>query len=465
MARRAKALYRNNNSGYWFARWYEDEKRIMLSLGTKDEAQAIQRLPIVQNSKMSYDAFLRTTQGFQRQSVMTVEATAGTAFTPALTMPAQREGVIRLIEEAVIRGQARFDEASGHWIIPRLKLGKDVVGNLVTLKAIAGYKDDLKDIEDFYLKTIPAIYTDRETAERWSKIWMRFLKEKKVHAWAQISEPLLELFRQWRRSTIFATAKGKPPSGRVIGRHLHYLSRSFDIARDRGFLKFNPIRDWKPEQHTTPTQASLTVNELKGVLRHEKLSKAFLMRGPFKRVDLSFRLVDFILILFAGCKRRKEIQRLMIEGISYSEHYATYIEHKNSSKGSEYSIQKAFWLTPAMEDTFKRIIGERKSGAVFQIPGRDFLSLDYISKVFKSVVKEVAPTKNISLKNLRQTATDFMEHAKVSMQDQDFALGHYNVSSILKHYQDRSSEAVATRLAPLTRPGVEVLSKAVEEFF
>jgi hypothetical protein len=46
----------------------------------------------------------------------------------------------------------------------------------------------------------------------------------------------------------------------------------------------------------------------------------------------------------------------------------------------------------------------------------------------------------------------------------DACLGHISVSKALPYYQDRSDEAIYRRLAERTRVGVEVLSKAVEDY-
>jgi hypothetical protein len=57
-----------------------------------------------------------------------------------------------------------------------------------------------------------------------------------------------------------------------------------------------------------------------------------------------------------------------------------------------------------------------------------------------------------------------MESAGLDDVTIDTVLGHLSVSRALPHYQDRSPEAIARRLAARTRPGVEVLSAAVEEY-
>jgi integrase len=112
-----------------------------------------------------------------------------------------------------------------------------------------------------------------------------------------------------------------------------------------------------------------------------------------------------------------------------------------------------------MEMFLKRIMNGRTSGPLFI-----GVYPEVVSDVFTQVAEEVAPSKGITLKNLRQTCTDCMEKAGLEDDEIDAVLGHINVSKALIYYQDRSADAIARRLAKRTKRGVEVLSKTVEEF-
>jgi integrase len=169
-------------------------------------------------------------------------------------------------------------------------------------------------------------------------------------------------------------------------------------------------------------------------------------------------------------KRRKEIIKLRIEDINFEEKFVSYTEVKNSSKGSGYIIQKAFYITAPMETFLRRVIGNRKSGLLFPAPKAlrksrleeaGQLNGDHLSLLFKTICKKYTK-KDIHLHNLRHTATDILEKAGLTAQDIDYCLGHYSVNTSLKNYQDRSRDAVARRISKLTEKGIEILSKTVE---
>jgi len=46
----------------------------------------------------------------------------------------------------------------------------------------------------------------------------------------------------------------------------------------------------------------------------------------------------------------------------------------------------------------------------------------------------------------------------------DDTLGHYNVKTALKNYQDRSARVLAIRLANRTKKGIEILSGLPKNF-
>ena len=57
-----------------------------------------------------------------------------------------------------------------------------------------------------------------------------------------------------------------------------------------------------------------------------------------------------------------------------------------------------------------------------------------------------------------------MEKAGLTEFEQDLVLGHYNVKNVIRHYQNKSKDAVARRLSAMTKKGIKVLSTVVEEF-
>jgi len=242
---------------------------------------------------------------------------------------------------------------------------------------------------------------------------------------------------------------------------MKFLKKALDEARDREFIKRNPLKNWRPKPHTRPLQNALTIEELHKVLSHKKWQQDYLVNGLTK-IPLGFKLLDFLLLLFVSCKRRKEILRLEITNINYLQNWVYYTEHKNSSKGTQYVIGKAYWLTPAMKQLLKRITNGRTTGLLFTRPQElrrgdpndEALNGDYLSYIFADIVAEVAPGKHVTLKNLRQTATSIMEDAGLTDEEQDATLGHHQVKTALPYYQDRSHEAIAKRLALKTKKGI-----------
>jgi integrase len=220
------------------------------------------------------------------------------------------------------------------------------------------------------------------------------------------------------------------------------LEKSFAEAIARGYMRTNPLRNWKAEPHIVPVKKSLTLAELKQI---------------FDGLPIG-TVRDTIILLFVACKRRKEICKLQIENINFQEHLVHYTEFKNVSRSK--CILKAFFLTAAMEVFLKRIIGDRTSGSLWE----PSFHADFISHQFEEVSNAIAPTKQATLKNLRQAATDVMEAAGLSDLEIDVTLGHISVSKALPHYQDRSAEAIARRLSERTRKGIVVLSDAVAEY-
>ncbi|MBN1472892.1 MAG: hypothetical protein JW925_14050 [Syntrophaceae bacterium] len=461
MGRETRPLYKDPASKKFFARWYEDGKKYRLSLNTFDEAEAISRLPVVRQAKMSWSQYQTSVNGM---STMVINAVDQHRISPPLTYNANKEALSKLIESAVQTGNAFYDPSRGYWILTALKdglptdstamstgQGKSLqISNDGLVRGLDIFKttaiiDDFQEIEKFYQTVVPQLYLDKIRALRFSRIWLNFLKENEIISWNQITEDLLIQFKGWRKTTPVRSGRnlkcaGKPPSNAILNQHIDFLGKTFTEAIARGCMTVNPVRNWQKEKHITPPQDVLTLDELKKVLTR--------LTGP---------VLEIVLILFCACKRRKEITQLLIENINFVEHHAHYTEYKNSAKGIP--IYKAFHLTENIELFLRKIIGERTKGRIWPVTRSD-----YVSKTFEEVARLVCPKKKVTLKSLRQAATDAMEKAGLTDPEIDAVLGHLSVSKALKFYKDRSPEAIARKMAASTRKGVEVLSETMKEF-
>jgi hypothetical protein len=90
---------------------------------------------------------------------------------------------------------------------------------------------------------------------------------------------------------------------------------------------------------------------------------------------------------------------------------------------------------------------------------------DYISGLFKDIVIQKVSKKDVSLQNLRNTATDILEKAGLTDEEIDAVLGHHEIKTALPFYKDRSADAIARRLSGRTKKRVVILSDIVKEFF
>jgi integrase len=457
MGRIQAPLYCHPESKIYFARWYQNSKRVMLSTGTPDLFEANRRLPIIRQSGLSWSDYQRSIQGM---GSMVVNALGEHRITPPLTFSTAPDSMAKMIEEAIRTGNAFYDAERGYWILKALRDGLPTDSTAMperlntTVNLFQGVNqltttfpilDDFSAIEKFYNEVIPQIFIDKTTARLFGRIWLDFLREKKIANWLKIDEKLCIDFKEWRKVTPIQRGKGncaRAPSGKTVNAHIDYLRRSFDEAIARGYLRVNPVRNWAPEPHTTPTKKPLTLEELKKVLSMQV--------SPY---------LEIILLLFVAVKRRKEILQLKIEDLCFEEHWAYYKEYKNSSKGREYSIDKAFWITPPMEALLRRVIGNRTEGLIFP----DIYD-DTVSWKFEQAVDTVAKEKKLTLRNLRQTASDILEKSGLSDEEINYCLGHYSVKGSLRNYKDMSRETVARRLSALTKKGIEVLTEAVKEF-
>ena len=473
MSRQPKPITIRN--GYYQAQWLENGKQYRLALGTKDLMEAHRRFPIVRHTKMAWDTYCRTTSQFVQNPVHKIVSIGQQEFETPETLNGTKDGITNLLEQAILAGLAKFDESSGNWSfdIPANNNPNNLVSTVKTLEPILQSTNDIEKIKDFYLNAVQQIFKDKETSLRFAKIWITFLESNGIRSWNQIDEKLLIEFKEWRYKTPFPgnnQKNPKPPSPIVVNRHIQYLSRSFDLAVNKEYLKNNPVQFWTKDSHQGKIKQGLSVDELQAVLTDEKWQQDYLMDGKY-RIELGYSLQDYLLLLFLSCKRRAEIINLQIENISFENHYVTYFETKNNSK-SGYPTQKAFWISPRIEILLKKVIGERTEGLLFPVYRKSntkgkrtkncILNGDYISELFKEMVSKYAPKKDVTLHCLRQTATDIMEHAGLNDNEIDNVLGHYSVKTALPHYQDRSEIAIAKRLSRLNRKGIEVLSKTVE---
>jgi integrase len=460
MGRNPKPIYKDVTSGNFFARWYdENDKKICLSTNTADEVEAFKRYPVVKASKMSYNQYLKTTS---KMKTLVVNAIGGHELQPGLTMPVAPDAVSALISAVLPKGQANFDTQRAWWLIKALGNGvpTDSTAMPESVPQVSGdslfrgldslrsavIQDNWQDIQDFYRVSMLNSYRDKKRALRFGNIWLTFLEKFGITSWNQITETLINEFKDWRKKTPIPKGTGSkmmapPPSNAILNQHISYLAKSFNKAVALRKITINPIYEIKPwkEVHTKKRQDVLTFDEFKKVLA---LFNGFILEA--------------ILLIFCSCKRRKEIVRLNVEDIDFGRHYAHYTEWKNTGKDGLIT-EKAFHLTPVMEAFLQRIIGSRTAGPIW--PG---LNPARVSERFDEALAKVCPKKNTTLKNLRQLCTQVMTDAGLSSDEKDFTL-HNTVTE--KFYENQSTEAVYSRLAERTRKGVEVLSKSIEGYF
>jgi len=459
MGRNAKHLFKDPVSGNYFARFYDSGKQFRLSLNTADEVEAIKRLPVVVSSKMSWSQYQKSIGAL---NTMVVNAVDQHRITPALSYNVNKDKMSRLVEESLQNGTGFYDHDRSYFIFTGLPGGirtdstampshTAVINDEGLFRGVEALKlsallDNRKEIEDFFLKTLELVFIDKKRVRCISSIWLDFLEKQGVKSWGQITEDLLIRYRTYRKTTPIARGrnlkmKGVIPSASTWNREYKYLEKAFSEAIARGFMRVNPIRNWKPEPYVVPPKKPLTIGELKKVFN-----------------KLSGTIRDICILLYVSCKRRKEIINLQVEDVVFEEHYVSYTEYKNASRMK--NVHKAFFMSPGVETFLKRVIGTRISGSLWP----QTCHPDVISHVFECAAVLVAPGKHPTLKNLRQAATDCMEKAGLSDSEIDATLGHLSVSKSLPYYQDRSPQAVYRRLADRTRRGVEVLSESVSEF-
>jgi hypothetical protein len=72
MGRQAKPLKLRDN--IYYAQWLENRKHYRLSLGTNDQVEAMKRFHIVQNTKMSWEKYTKTTSDFKPSPVHEIKS-------------------------------------------------------------------------------------------------------------------------------------------------------------------------------------------------------------------------------------------------------------------------------------------------------------------------------------------------------------------------------------------------------
>jgi integrase len=450
----------------YYARFYEEGKRIILSLGTPDKIEANRRLPIVRNARMSWEEYQRTVSGYEQHPITTISSIGKYTINPPLTMPGTREGLLKILESLIANGGAKYDKETEEWSsvvqYGDPKSDSDVGDFLQEFGKDIQSKNDAESIKKFYEESIPPLYTDKKNCNRFSSIWLKFLSLKNITRWQQITESLCLGFKKWRESTGMPRHNNvaQPPSALVISRHITFLSQSFDLAVHKGLMQVNPIKFWKKESHQSKPKQGLTKEELKAVLLDPIWQQDSMHYGK-NEIFLGYKLSDILLLLLLSCKRRSEILNLDISSVCFSDRYVSYVEEKNKSK-KNYSVRKAFYITPYMEGLLRGIIGDRKTGLLFPVKGNRFNG-SYFSELFERCIERVAPHKNTTLHCLRHSAVSIMEAGGLTDEEIDATLGHLSVKTALKYYQDRDPRSVALRVAGKTQKGLEVISKAVEE--
>lgn len=460
MGRNAKVLFRDSVSKKLFARFSDEHgEKYRLALDTADDAEAVKRLPAVMNSKMSWQKYQKS---IGTLNTMVVNAVDQHRILPALSYNVNQEKMSELIGESLQNGMGRYDHEHKFFVFTGLAGGiptdstamaapQTVINGgglfrgVETLK-LSALLDNRREIEHFFLKTLEQVFIDKKRVRSIGTIWLRFLELQDVKSWGQITEELLIRYKDYRKTTPIPRGRnlkvaGVIPGASTLNREFQFFEKAFTEAAIRGFLRVNPIRNWAAEPYQIPIIKPLTLEELKKVFK-----------------ELNGTIQDICILLYVSCKRREEILDLQIEDVVFSEHYVSYIEFKNASRSR--NVHKAFHMTPIMEKFLRRTIGTRTSGSLW----KEQFHPDTVSHVFKDVAAHVAPSKEATIQNLRQAATDCMERAKLSDIEIDAALGHLSVSKAYHHYPDRSPQAIYRRLAERTRPGVEVLSGSIQEF-
>ncbi len=529
MPNKKDPLYQNPKTKIWYARWYEESRRVMLSLGTEDKNIAIKRLPYVLKFKKRWDMIESTLEAVDSVGISAINSMPMDK--RLFPIGTSNEGLLKIFSEGIENKTIKFNPDTMEAEIQTKVLGakeNNIVKAIEKVKEKFSkeeivFEDNWESINEHYNKTMLEHYDDKKTAKRFGEIWLQYLKKRHIKSWEQINEHLLEEFRSWRKvtsiyqtKTVKATKKIKgnnkvvehtvpvrkipPPKLITVNRHIQYLKKSFEVAVYKDYMRKNPIMLWRNEKDSkTNTQEErksefLTKKELYKVLKDPRFDKNYITLGSKKPVDkgyeanrleLGYSIRDIILLLFTSCGRRKEILSIKIEDIFFNESAVTYTEWKNQSKGSGYGFTKAFHITKEMKILLRRIIGKRKSGYLFQSPAiknrnksthgqqkestkrktqYEWLNPGLVSNIWREVVEDKIPEKYCPLKNLRKTATEIMDDAKISNDDVNNTLGHYNAIKIMGYYRSDESKRVAHRLGPITKPGIQVLSDSVKNF-
>ncbi len=459
MGRNQKPIFKDSISNNFFARFYDDGgKMFRLSLNTSDEAEAIKRLPAVMKTKISWAQYQKTIGGI---NTMVVNAVDEHKISPPLSCNVNQETLAKLIEESLRNGTGFYDPERKFYVFTGLPGGVSTdstalpshvnpsgVGLFQGIEALklSALIDNRSEIENFFRVTMLQVFTDKKRVKCIAEIFLGYLRKNGIKSWSQFNDSLFIGYKEYRKITPMVRGRNskvvcKPPKVKTINREMKYLKGALDEVVARDFLRVNPIRNWKSDPFIDTPETPLSLDELKKVFDN--------LKGTIR---------DICILLFVSCKRRKEITSLKIEDVNFAEHYISYIEYKNVSRTD--NIHKSFFMTQSMEHFLRRIIGDRVTGSLWP----EIYHPDTVSHTFEEAVFKVAPEKHSPLRNLRKTATDCMEKSGMKLVAIDETLGHIAVSSAFYNYPDMSPEAIYRRFAEITRPGVEVLSKCVEEY-
>jgi hypothetical protein len=111
-----------DRKGRKYARWYDASgKKIALSLDTTDYAIALERLPIVKQSGMSWRDYIKSTAGWTETPEVTIPVIATEKELVHLNPPqkfnADKKALKLLLQNALKIGIAHHDSETGEWKI------------------------------------------------------------------------------------------------------------------------------------------------------------------------------------------------------------------------------------------------------------------------------------------------------------------------------------------------------------
>jgi len=180
MGRNQNALYLDPVTNIYFARRYNQGKRALLTLNTRDILEAMRRLPIVQTMKISWVQYQKMTDGFLPEPPSVVNGIGAHKISPPVLLTATKAGTIQALEEGFRKGNTTFNKTTEEWEIHTTDGTMDLQEGLKEIKEAMAKIDNSSEITAFYKTTIPQLYIEKITANRLSDLWLRFLSDKGV---------------------------------------------------------------------------------------------------------------------------------------------------------------------------------------------------------------------------------------------------------------------------------------------